>query len=38
MSVNAKEILKDKFWIVENDGVKIGTLSISEDQYMLSDS
>ena len=38
MTVSAKEILKDKFWIVENDGVKVGTLSISEDQYMLSDA
>ena len=38
MSVNVKEILKDKFWIVENDGVRVGTLSISEDQYMLSSS
>jgi len=36
MTVNAKEILKDKFWIVEDDGVKVGTLSISDDQYMLS--
>ena len=36
MSVNAKEILKDKFWIVEDQGVRIGTLSISDDQYMLS--
>ena len=33
----AKELLKDKFWIVEDEGVRIGTLSINEDQYMLSD-
>lgn len=38
MAINAKEVLKDKFWIVEDDGIKIGTLSVSEDQYMLSDS
>jgi hypothetical protein len=38
MAINAKEILKDKFWIVEDNGVRIGTLSISEDQYMLSDT
>lgn len=38
MAINAKEILKDKFWIVEDNGVRVGTLSISEDQYMLSDS
>jgi len=37
MTINAKEIVKDKFWIVEDNGVRIGTLSISEDQYMLSD-
>lgn len=36
MAINAKEILKDKFWIVEDNGVRIGTLSISEDQFMLS--
>lgn len=36
MTVKAKEILKDKFWIVEDKGVRIGTLSISDDQYMLS--
>jgi len=36
MAINAKEILKDKFWIVEDNGVRIGTLSISDDQYMLS--
>lgn len=36
MTVRAKEILKDKFWIVEDQGVRIGTLSISDDQYMLS--
>ena len=38
MSINAKEIVKNKFWIVENNGVRVGTLSISEDQYMLSDT
>jgi len=38
MKVNAKEIIKDKFWIVENEGVRVGTLAISDDQFMLSDS
>jgi hypothetical protein len=38
MAINAKEILKDRFWIVEDNGVRVGTLSISEDQYMLSDT
>jgi hypothetical protein len=37
--LSAKEILKDKFWIVESEGEKIGTLSINEEQqYMLSDN
>ena len=35
--LSAKEILKDKFWIVEKEGEKFGTLSINEDQqYILS--
>lgn len=33
----AKEVLKDKFWIVEDEGVRVGTLSINDEQYMLSD-
>lgn len=33
----AKEVLGGKFWIVEDEGVRIGTLSFSDDQYMLSD-
>lgn len=37
MSVKAKEVLNGKFWIVEDNGVRIGTLSLDEDQYMLSD-
>lgn len=36
MTINAKEIVKDRFWIVEDNGVRVGTLSISEDQFMLS--
>ena len=37
MSVKAKEVLKNKFWIVESQGEKIGTISRNdEDQYMLS--
>jgi len=37
--INAKEILKNKFWIVESDGEKLGTLSVNEEkQYMLSDN
>ena len=35
--MNAKEILKNKFWIVEdNRGVKFGTISSTEEQYILS--
>jgi|TARA_R110000782_G_scaffold270286_1_gene370221 hypothetical protein len=35
--MNAKEILKNKFWIVEdNRGVKFGTISLTEEQYILS--
>jgi len=39
MAINAKEILKNKFWIVESEGERVGTLSINEEhQYMLSNS
>ena len=31
MSIDAKEVLKNKFWIVEQNGVKVGTLSNSEE-------
>ena len=35
--VKAKEILKDKFWIVEQGGLRIGTLRKSEDnKFVLS--
>ena len=36
MTIKAKEILKNKFWIVESGNNKIGTLSYDEDRYMLS--
>jgi hypothetical protein len=37
--LSAKEVLKDKFWIVEKEGEKVGTLSINEEhQYMLSNT
>ena len=36
MAFKAKEILKNKFWIVENGSDKIGTLSFDEDRYMFS--
>lgn len=34
--ITAKEILKDKFWIVEDRGVRVGTLSRDEDKFILS--
>jgi len=34
---DAKEILNGKFWIVEEKGIKIGTLTLSDDKYILSD-
>ena len=38
MSIKAKTILENKFWILEDEGVRIGTLTLSEDQFMLSNS
>ena len=34
--IKAKTVLKNKFWIVENEGERIGTISISDDRFMLS--
>ena len=38
--IKAKPVLKDKFWIVEQDGEKIGTMSknIDDNKYMFSSS
>ena len=36
MTVKAKELLKDKFWIVEQDGEKAGTISVADDRYVYS--
>ena len=36
MTVNAKEVLKDKFWIVEENGKNIGTVSASDECYTYS--
>ena len=33
--LSAKEILKDKFWIVESEGEKVATLSIGDDSQLL---
>ena len=34
--IKTKTILKDKFWILEDEGVRVGTLSVSEDKFMFS--
>lgn len=33
--MNAKEILKDKFWIVEDKGESVGTISYNNDHYIV---
>ena len=38
MTLKAKPVLKDKFWIVEDNGEKIGTMSWNDDRYMFSSS
>lgn len=38
MTVKAKPILKDRFWIVEEDNNRIGTLSLCDDRYMFSNN
>jgi hypothetical protein len=38
MSIKAKTVLKNKFWIVENDGERVGTISVADDRFMLSTS
>lgn len=37
MTIKAKTILKDKFWIVEDEEKRIGTLCWDEDRYMFTD-
>jgi hypothetical protein len=34
MTIKAKPILKDKFWIIENNGNNVGTLSACDEQFM----
>ena len=36
MTIKAKPIVKDKFWIVENNEERIGTMSWNDDRYMFS--
>ena len=36
MTIKANTVLKNKFWIVEDDGKKVGTLSYNDDRYLYS--
>jgi|TARA_B110000503_G_scaffold25188_1_gene39763 hypothetical protein len=36
MTIKAKPILENKFWIVENNGQRMGTLSFDDERYMFS--
>jgi len=36
MTLKAKPVLKDKFWIVEDGEEKVGTLSWNDDRFMFS--
>jgi len=36
--MKAKEIVKNKFWILSDETRNIGTISFNDEQYMLSDS
>ena len=36
MTLKAKPVLKDKFWIIENNEERIGTMSWNDDRYMFS--
>ena len=37
MIVNAKELVKNKFWLLEAEGKNIGTLTWNDEYFMLSD-
>lgn len=34
--IKAKQILKDKFWIIEDNGERLGTLSAEDEKYVFS--
>lgn len=38
MTIKAKTILKNRFWLIENEGIRIGTLCWNEEKYMFSNS
>ena len=36
MTIKANTVLKNKFWIVEDNGKKVGTLSYNDERYLYS--
>jgi hypothetical protein len=36
MTIKASTVLKNKFWIVEDNGKKVGTLSYNDERYLYS--
>ena len=36
MTMKAKPVLKDKFWIVEEEGLRVGTLSKNDEGFVVS--
>tara|TARA_B100000780_G_C20948653_1_gene378427 strand:+ start:109 stop:585 length:477 start_codon:yes stop_codon:yes gene_type:complete len=36
MTLKAKSVLKDKFWIIESGEERIGTMTLNDDRYMFS--
>lgn len=37
MTVSAKPMLQDKFWIVQDGGIRVGTLSKDDDKFILNE-
>lgn len=38
MTLKAKTLLKDRFWIVEDNGKRVGTLSHDEEKYIFNNT
>lgn len=38
MSIKTKNLLKDRFWIIEDNGMPVGTVTKDEERYMLANS
>lgn len=36
MSIKAKPVLENKFWIIEDEGVRVGTLTRDDDNFVFS--